>query len=178
MSLLHPSPTPWPTYATTTIGHQLEGISHKNDLVSSGYALFYSIQSIVGWLWRPSLNTLCYCKGSFFFWQNSICRHSSNWTNVTRRGLIRQQCAGSDQRDSGTKVEPMSRKSPTAQTNLALFKTSCETRFKSWKILQLNVVFYNIFALFSIQGPTGWEGKHLNFYIIFELRSVGLVLLK
>ena len=179
MSLLHPSPTPWPKYATTTKGHQLEGISHKIDLVSSGYALFYSIQSIVGWLWCPSLNTLCYRSAeSFFFWQNLLCRHSSNWTNVTRRGLIRQQCAGSDQRDSGTKVEPMSRKSPTAQTNLALFKTSCETRFKSWKKLQLNVVFYNIFALFSIQGPTRWEGKHLNFYIIFELRSVGLVLLK
>ena len=81
-----------------------------------------------------------------FFWQNLLCRHSSNWTNVTRRGLIRQQCAGSDQRDSGTKVEPMSRKSPTAQTNLALFKTSCEKRFKSWKILQINFVFYTIFA--------------------------------
>ena len=111
------------------------------------FHLFYSIQSIVGWLWCPSLNTLCYRSAeSFFFWQNLLCRHSSNWTNVTRRGLIRQQCAGSDQRDSGTKVEPMSRKSPTAQTNLALFKTSCEKRFKSWKILQINFVFYTIFA--------------------------------
>ena len=158
---------------TTTMAH----LGHHNKRASPWGHIAQDWPGFI-WIWRPSLNTLCYCKGSFFFWQNSICRHSSNWTNVTRRGLIRQQCAGSDQRDSGTKVEPMSRKSPTAQTNLALFKTSCETRFKSWKILQLNVVFYNIFALFSIQGPTRWEGKHLNFYIIFELRSVGLVLLK
>ena len=100
------------------------------------------------WLWRPSskFSPTQYPRKEIFFWQNLLCRHSSNWTNVTRRGIIRQQWVGSDQRDSGTKVEPMSRKSPTAQTNLALFKTSCEKKCKSWKILQFNVIFYNIFA--------------------------------
>ena len=93
MSLLHPSPPPWPTYATTTIGHQLEGISHKIDLVSSGYALFYSIQSIVGWLWRPSLNTLCYRKESFFFLakftlspQQQLDKCNQAWFNPTTVG--------------------------------------------------------------------------------------------
>ena len=89
---------------------------------------------------------------------------------VTRRGLIRQQCVGSDQRDSGTKVEPMSRKSPTVQTNLALFKTSCEKKFKNWKILQFNFVFYNIFAPLQFKARLDERANIWILLINLELR--------